>query len=210
MIQLLVCSSKESHCKLRSGSILVAAPHAADVLMGFDSIAKVDPTNSHLLEAMWELMSHNMAVVNFWLSFCLFPNQTGQYPQRLSCNAWHLADTAERQVYGFSGTNDNHRLLPLQVQQADMSHKPLLAATNGKMLDVMLHTSSYATLAQENEQQVCCCQAAATYHLCLGQPHCYHHQHVLVLEIYLCQHYWTGSIAGRIEYTPCSTAQPKP
>lgn len=53
-----------------------------------------------------------------------------------------------RTQVGFSGTNDNHRLLPLQVQQADMTCKPHLAATNGKMLHVLLDLARYSTLEQ--------------------------------------------------------------
>lgn len=100
-------------------------------------------------------MGQNMATINFWLSFCLLPHQTSQYPQKLTCNAWNLADNSSGSVYGFSGTNDNHRLLPLQVQQADMNDKPLLAATNGRMLDTMLQTASYETLQWQQDQQVC-------------------------------------------------------
>jgi hypothetical protein len=40
-----------------------------------------------------------------------------QYPERMQCSAWHLADNPRGRVAGFSGTRDNHRLLPLQVAQ---------------------------------------------------------------------------------------------
>lgn len=67
---------------------------------------------------MLRYLSHNMAVVDFWLNFCVFPAETQQYPQRLAANAWHVAENARREVAGFSGTNDNHRLLPTQVMGA--------------------------------------------------------------------------------------------
>ncbi|GLC47559.1 hypothetical protein PLESTB_000001100 [Pleodorina starrii] len=51
-------------------------------------------------------------------------------------------------VVGFSGTNDNHRLLPLQVHQAHPEESSL-RATNGKMLSVILNnTLGYTTLRQ--------------------------------------------------------------
>ena len=62
-------------------------------------------------------------------------------------------------VVGFSGTNDNQLLLPLGVRQSDVPGQPLLAATNGKMLDMLLRTASYATLAPQvwaRPRRACC------------------------------------------------------
>lgn len=44
-----------------------------------------------------------MGTINFWLTFCILPVETKQYPQRLACNAWHLAENPRKQVVGFSG-----------------------------------------------------------------------------------------------------------
>ena len=91
------------------------AAAASGDLAAFDDVAKVDTTNALQLELMHSLLSHNMATINFWLSYCVLGTETKQYPQRLSASAWHVADNTRGQVVGFSGTNDNHRLLPLQV-----------------------------------------------------------------------------------------------
>ena len=59
-----------------------------------------------------------MECINFWLDNCVLPQDTTQYPQRMIANAWHLADNpmeGNDHMAGFSGTNDTHRLLPLQV-----------------------------------------------------------------------------------------------
>ncbi|WIA08442.1 hypothetical protein OEZ85_007879 [Tetradesmus obliquus] len=133
--------------------LLPADRIAADELSKFDCVDKVDPTNTQQLELMWQHLRHNMAAVDLWLSYCLLPDQTSQFPQRLTRNAWHMADNAAGAVVGFSGTNDNHRLLPLQVQQADAAHKPHLAATNGKMLAMLLQHASYSTLARQDPTQ---------------------------------------------------------
>ena len=68
-----------------------------------------------------------------------------QYPQRIATNAWHIAHTYHEasSVIGFSGTNDNHRLLPLQVRQYfpnddDSEGLRNIFATNGKMLSIIL------------------------------------------------------------------------
>ena len=71
-----------------------------------------------------------------------------QYPQRIATNAWHIAHNHNENSssIGFSGTNDNHRLLPLQMRQyfpTDNDNKYLSNrfATNGKMLSVILHNT---------------------------------------------------------------------
>lgn len=94
---------------------------------------------------MFRHFSHNMHVVDFWLNHCVLPTETKQFPQRLACNAWHLADNPNGRVAGFSGTNDNHRLLPLQVRQHALPDQSL-RATNGKMLAVVLDNPTYSTL----------------------------------------------------------------
>jgi hypothetical protein len=110
-----------------------------------DDVCKLDPTNAQQLELLHKYFSHNMGAVGFWLSFCVLPVETGQYPQRLACSAWDLADNPGGKVVGFSGTNDNHRLLPLQVKQA-LVEDVELSAINGKMLDMLLQTAKYSTL----------------------------------------------------------------
>ena len=124
-------------------------------LEAVDSKVKLDTSNSLQMELMYQLFSHNMAAINFWLNFCVFPVETQQYPQRLVANAWNLADNptehvgpAAPRVVGFSGTKDNHRLLPLQVKQ-QLEVEEALRATDGKMLDVMLANPQYDTLVPE-------------------------------------------------------------
>lgn len=85
-------------------------------------------------------------VVNYWLLNCVLPLETRQYPSRLVATAWHLAHNPTCNVVGCSGTNDSHRLLPHQVQQASLDEAPELEGTNGKMLDMLLSHGRYKTL----------------------------------------------------------------
>jgi hypothetical protein len=114
-------------------------------LQALDDVMKLDTTNSQQMELMHTHFSHNMAAVDFWLNSCVFPTETQQYPQRLVANAWHLADNPRGTVVGFSGTNDNHRLLPRQVKQ-HLEVEDTLRATNGKMLATILASPQYDTL----------------------------------------------------------------
>lgn len=81
-------------------SVVAATACAAGVLSKFNSIDKVDPTNMQQLELMWAHLRHNMAAVAFWLTFCLLPLQTSQFPSQLKRSAWNLADNAAGDVVG--------------------------------------------------------------------------------------------------------------
>eukprot|EP00899_Mesostigma_viride_P028443 jgi/Mesvir1/8784/Mv02694-RA.1 len=115
-----------------------------------DMVEKVDLTNAVNLALLHRKLGRNMEVINFWLAYCLFPRETNQFEKRMSASAWDLAQASGTQgrVVGFSGTNDLHRLMPLQVSQNDL---PSLQGTSGKMLDLLLRedeeAGSYTTLA---------------------------------------------------------------
>jgi hypothetical protein len=96
--------------------------------------------------------SHNMATSAFYLAYCVFPTETQQFPHRLVHTPWHLADNARREVVGFSGTKDNHRLLPSQVHLSEPPD-PKLRATDGKMLHLLLGSQSYTTLEPQVHTQ---------------------------------------------------------
>jgi hypothetical protein len=76
---------------------------------------------------------------------------------RLTGTAWNLAQNKSKRIVGFSGTNDNHRILPLQVRQyfasKDKVPDPILNdldGTNGKMIEMMLeHTVAVRQLGTE-------------------------------------------------------------
>ncbi len=55
---------------------------------------------------------------------------------------------------GFSGTKDNHRLLPLGVTQHPLSEEPLIQGTDGKMLDTVRRVQSITVLRGDGDGQV--------------------------------------------------------
>jgi hypothetical protein len=153
------------------------------VLSKVDSVKKLDPSNAALMATLHPAFSHNMEAINFWLRFCVFPGDTQQYPQRLMTTAWHLTSTpgataaagaaaggtsgsqpeaataaqpAASFVVGFSGTKDNHRLLPATVHQKQLPD-PQLAGTDGRMLAALLNpavAAGYITLPTTKESKV--------------------------------------------------------
>lgn len=81
-----------------------------------DTVLKLDLTNALQRALLVKHFRRNMETVNLYLSLLVLPCETTQFPQRLVANAWHLCSNPIRPV-GFSGTDDNNLLLPLQVHR---------------------------------------------------------------------------------------------
>ncbi|CAN0510754.1 unnamed protein product, partial [Discosporangium mesarthrocarpum] len=83
-----------------------------------DKVFKVDLTNESQLDVLHTHFRRNFEVINFWLNNLLLPEETKQFPKSLSTSAWFTAHNRDGSIVGFSGTKDNHRLLPLQVRKS--------------------------------------------------------------------------------------------
>jgi|AntRauTorckE5430_2_1112549.scaffolds.fasta_scaffold00188_12 hypothetical protein len=108
-----------------------------------NKIEKIDLTNKSQFDVLYEYFRKNPETINFWLNTIIFPRYLDCYPQRLVATAWHLASNRDNCSIGFSGTNDNHLVLPLQLKQylpwgTDNSIWRNLLSTNGKMLDLVI------------------------------------------------------------------------
>jgi len=110
-----------------------------------DCIEKIDITNEVQMEKMYIFYHRNMNVINFYLNTSVFPTETDQFESRLTATSWNLAQNKSNSIVGFSGTNDNHRILPLQVRQyfpsLDQEKDEVLKeldGTNGKMLQKII------------------------------------------------------------------------
>ena len=86
----------------------------------------------------------NKAVIDFYLSECVFPKEAREFQYKLTTNVWDLARTKAKLTTGFSGTNDNKYLLPLSINQLDSADQ---RHTNAQVLDYLLHV--------ENDTVVC-------------------------------------------------------
>ncbi|KAF8123207.1 hypothetical protein EV363DRAFT_1357363, partial [Boletus edulis] len=65
--------------------------------------------------------SRNHATIDFFLAKVVFPKEAKEFPSKLACSGWDLAEKKERLVTGFSGTNDGQYLLPLHITQQNNS-----------------------------------------------------------------------------------------
>src|ERR1700689_3525907 len=68
---------------------------------------------------IFPLLRYNKAVVDFYLSECVFPKEAKEFEHKLTTNAWDLTHEKTRLITGFSGTNDHSYLLPLSIRQLD-------------------------------------------------------------------------------------------
>ena len=107
-------------------------------LSALDHVNKIDITSDVQLDHLCAVYQYNMAAINFWLDACVLPRETMQFPTRLVANAFNLTDNPGGDVVGFSGTKDNHLLLPLHVTQRTPDGATELLATDGKMCDLVL------------------------------------------------------------------------
>ncbi|TYZ59387.1 hypothetical protein PybrP1_001605 [[Pythium] brassicae (nom. inval.)] len=93
---------------------------------------QISPSSTRQFALLYKTYRYSVKVINFFVNLSVFPSDTTQYPSRLARSSWDLAGGDWN--IGFSGTNDNHRLLPLSVVQG-APRLPSLSGTNGRMVD---------------------------------------------------------------------------
>lgn len=120
-----------------------------------DRIQKIDLSNEVQFGLVCKYFGSNMATINFWLSSCVFPVETMQFPHRLVATGWHLADNPSQAVVGFSGTKDAELLLPLQVKGGRVE-EPELQAIDGKVLALLLENSTYEPISNGSWHEYLC------------------------------------------------------
>ncbi|KAG8215417.1 hypothetical protein J3R82DRAFT_9025 [Butyriboletus roseoflavus] len=103
-------------------------------------------------EFLVPLFSRNRATVDFYLSSVVFPKDAKEFPSKLSCSGWDLAEKKDRLLTGFSGTNDSQHLLPLHITQRDPDHQ---RGTNAKVLSYLLQPENkhYMCMTKENGER---------------------------------------------------------
>ncbi|CAE8648543.1 unnamed protein product, partial [Polarella glacialis] len=141
--KLLECGQSAQEDLYDAWFALSSETMADEARVTVDNVGKVDLSNELQFDVLYQHFHLNFETVGFWLKHCVLPVETSQFPHKLVANAWHLADNHDGLVHGFSGTNDNHRALPLQVSQKDV---PALQGTNGKMLGLIMENPEFFVL----------------------------------------------------------------
>ena len=79
----------------------------------------VEDGEQHSL-VIYPLFRRNKALIDFFLSDTVFPLAAKEFPHKLPCSGWDLAETKSHPTTGFSGTKDNRFLLPTSISQEDV------------------------------------------------------------------------------------------
>ena len=114
-------------------------------------------------------LRYNLTVINHFLNLFVFPSFAKQFSTKLQASGWDIplfsksnnrnhgnmqmmSDfTAIKLTTGFSGTNDNKRILPLNIRQNDL---PGLSHTNAEVLTYLLQprNRTYTIMAYRDGQ----------------------------------------------------------
>ncbi|KAH8698926.1 hypothetical protein BGW36DRAFT_406791 [Talaromyces proteolyticus] len=96
---------------------------------------------------IWHHLRRKIVIINYFLSHFVFPVHAKQFSIKMQASGWDIPlmqdltalSSEDRKsqglTTGFSGTNDNRRLMPLTIQQHDL---PGLAHTNAEVLTYLL------------------------------------------------------------------------
>ncbi|KAM5341666.1 hypothetical protein ACJ41O_014697 [Fusarium nematophilum] len=102
------------------------------------------------LNEIWKAVRYNEVVIDYFLNNFVFPRHAKQFEVKLQANGWDLPlfrleegdsagskySTSKPLSTGFSGTNDNRTMLPLNIEQQDL---PGLHHTSAEVLTYLLH-----------------------------------------------------------------------
>eukprot|EP00727_Mastigamoeba_balamuthi_P005973 m51a1_g1996 hypothetical protein (2899) ;mRNA; r:1204735-1213498 len=114
---------------------------------------RLDVTSELQRDVLTRAFARSPAAIDFWLNVAVFPVEMSQFAKRLKQSAWHLAPP---RTVGFSGTNDINRVMPLTLRPVPcIDGDTTIAATNGRMLDVIRRSSEVLLLGDAAKQRVC-------------------------------------------------------
>ncbi|KAL4920688.1 hypothetical protein BDW62DRAFT_198579 [Aspergillus aurantiobrunneus] len=101
-----------------------------------------------LVSEIWKHLRYTRVVINYFLSHFVFPLHAKQFATKLQGSGWDVLlynnspyrSVEDTRIHpgittGFSGTNDNRRLLPLTIEQCDLQG---LSRTNAEVLTYLL------------------------------------------------------------------------
>jgi hypothetical protein len=112
------------------------------------------------ITGIWQHLRFNTVVVNHYLNIFVFPAHAKQFGTKLQASGWDVPQFTpsidgqqQSLTTGFSGTNDNRRLLPLTIQQQDL---PGLRHTNAEVLTYLLQKRNrqYVIAANANGRRL--------------------------------------------------------
>lgn len=120
------------------------------------------------ISEIYHHLRYNLTVINHFLNKFVFPTHAKQFSLKLQASGWDIPlfnkihengsdihggdSTTANLTTGFSGTNDNKRMLPLTIKQGDL---PGLSHTNAEVLTYLLQPRNrvFRVMSQSGGQQ---------------------------------------------------------
>lgn len=92
------------------------------------------------ISAIWELLRFKRSIVHHYMNSFIFPDHAKYFTVKMHDSGWDLplftaGSKQSARTTGFSGTNDNKKLLPLNIRQDDL---PSLKQTSAEVLTYLL------------------------------------------------------------------------
>lgn len=92
---------------------------------------------------LWQHLHYSVIVIDYFMNKFVFPRHAKQFSVKMQTSGWDLplrqvsdpAKLVQPMTTGFSGTNDNRTLLPLNIEQKDLAG---LSHTNAEVLGYLL------------------------------------------------------------------------
>ncbi|PFH62337.1 hypothetical protein XA68_14064 [Ophiocordyceps unilateralis] len=106
------------------------------------------------VEELWRHLGSTRRVLDHYMNNFVFPRYAKQFVVKLQSSGWDLPlraaikdpkseESTQARTTGFSGTNDNRRLLPLSIKQEDL---PSLSHTSAEVLTYLLKPRNRACM----------------------------------------------------------------
>ncbi|WEW59693.1 hypothetical protein PRK78_005173 [Emydomyces testavorans] len=114
---------------------------ASDALPGvLREWSVIEADDEAQLAELWQHLRYQVVVIDYFLNHFVFPKHAKQFQFKLQASGWDIPLFSPRSqgmalTTGFSGTNDNRTLLPLNINQRDL---PALSHTNAEVLTYLL------------------------------------------------------------------------
>ena len=115
------------------------------------------------LEKLWRHLRLNVTVIDYFMNHFVFPKHAKQFQIKQQASGWDIplsnrlgqgsSNSTQHLTTGFSGTNDNRSLLPLNIAQQDL---PGLSHTNAEVLHYLLQPRNreYAMIADREGKRL--------------------------------------------------------
>ncbi|PNP55340.1 hypothetical protein THARTR1_04482 [Trichoderma harzianum] len=115
----------------------------------------INMENETQIKLLWRFLCRTRAVANYYMNKFVFQQYARQFTIKLQASAWDIPQTSVEETAraarttGFSGTNDNKYLMPMNIEQEDL---PGLLQTNAEVLSYLLQPRNrkYSVLVDRN------------------------------------------------------------